>query len=132
MKRILSIIVLSCTLNGCWLFETQEILLTPDQVAQIESALGQLTQDNLQDWINAAELATKADIESLRKTDSGIIAELSPPIQEAGAEAGETLLNKVIDNPSYAGILAGIPAALYCIISVLNRRAKLKGDSKHA
>lgn len=128
MKRYLACAMVCAALSGCWLVEKQRVLLDPEQAAQIEASIGKLNRQNLDEWIREAALATKSDVDDVKKTTAGIVLELKAPLEEAGREAGESLLESVIDNPTPAGIVAGLPAALFAIMSVLTRRGKMRAN----
>jgi hypothetical protein len=128
MKRLLACAVLCLLLAGCWLVEKQRVLLDPEQAAQIEASIGKLNRKNLDEWIKEASLATKSDVEGVRKTAAGIELKLSAPVEEAGLDAGITLLESVAANPTPAGIVIGLPAALFALLSVFQRRAKMRSE----
>lgn len=126
MRKFIFYGILVLGLSSCGLFKSQYVVMDPEQVAVLEQNIGKLTAVNLDQWIKAAENLTGSDIDTIKKVGDDIVLKLTPPMQEAGTKAGITLLESVAQNPTHAGILTGLPAAIFAFVSVLTRRASMK------
>lgn len=126
MRRHLIALALAGGLAGCWLVEPQYVRLTPEQEAAIVAAVGTLSDTNVEAWVSEASKVLNAEVTKIVETAQGTIIKLSPPGKEAGDEAAESMLDKIVENPTPAGIVAGLGAALLVVLQVLARRRKLE------
>lgn len=133
MNRLhLALIFFLVLAPGCWMFQPQEVDLTPAQVAALEARLGALDTENLDAWMAGASQAIQGQVIALREVEGQLVATLTPAAQEAGEGALVSIWGTIEKNPTPAGAALGVILALLGAANVLSRRSTLpvkKGTS---
>jgi len=121
-------IPLLVALHGCGLVERQSVFLEPSEILAITERVGELTDKNAEAWMKEIAAMKASDVLEVKAVGEQIVAELKPPLQEAAEKGGMSLLENIGKNPSWSGILGGVPVAFLAFASVLARRASMKGQ----
>lgn len=135
MRPQLTLAVLSLLLlSSCDLWETQDVYLTPAEVAALEAKHGVPLDEAKGSTLEAMRLDIQellgAQLEANKKIEvlenaQGAKVTLTAPAEEIGEKGIDGLIDRIIENPTTAGILGSIPVALLLALQAYNRRKAL-------
>lgn len=128
------LLVALAVLSSCDLWETQDVYLTPAEVASLEAKHGvpldeaqgttlKAIQLDIQELLGA-QLEANKKIEVLENAQGAKVT-LTAPAAEIGEKGIDGLIDRIVENPTTAGILGSIPVALLLALQAYNRRKAL-------
>lgn len=131
------LLVALAVLSSCDLWETQDVYLTPAEVASLEAKHGvpldeaqgttlKAIKEDLEELLGA-QLEANKRIVLLETAQGEKVAKvtLTTPAAEIGEKGIDGLIDRIIENPTTAGILGSIPVALLLALQAYNRRKAL-------
>jgi hypothetical protein len=122
MHRAAAIVILTCSLSGCWTLEPQRVALTEAQTAALEEMYGA----DLEAMEEAIERMLRADVVDVVKAESGRLeAVLSPPIEEALAKGAGSFIERA-SGMSGPDLIAGAILAALGVGGTLRWRKQYK------
>lgn len=122
------------SLQGCGIFDPQDVRLLPSEVATLEASLGGKLEEKLaanrDQVLDAVSSQLGVTVENLKLNTDSAIASLRAPALEAAAKFAEKAIPVAVGNPTPPGLMAALLAGAVSILGVVRVFSDLKNRKK--